>query len=45
MSVRSIYRSVTDGNVRAVRLTDKKREALRIPASELQRHLEGARRR
>jgi len=44
MSVGSIYRAVRDGEIRAARLTDKKRGALRIPASELQRLLEGARR-
>ena len=42
MSVDSIYRAVKDGDVRAVRLTDKKRGALRIPASELERLLEAA---
>jgi excisionase family DNA binding protein len=45
MSVGSIYRAVRNGEIRAVRLTDKKRGALRIPASELQRLLEGARHR
>jgi len=40
MSVGSIYRAVRDGEIRAVRLTDKKRGALRIPASELERLLE-----
>ena len=44
VSVGSIYRGVRDGEIRAVRLTDKKRGALRIPTSELQRLLEGARR-
>ena len=44
MSVSSIYRAVRNGEIRAARLTDKKRGALRIPASELQRLLEGARR-
>ena len=42
MSVGSIYRAVKDGEIRAVRLTDKKRGALRIPASELERLLEAA---
>jgi excisionase family DNA binding protein len=44
MSVGSIYRAVREGEIRAVRLTDKKRGALRIPASELQRLLERAHR-
>ena len=44
MSVGSIYRAVRDGEIRAARLTDKRRGALRIPTSELQRLLEGARR-
>ena len=44
MSVGSIYRAVRNGDIRAVRLSDKKRAALRIPASELLRLLEGARR-
>jgi len=44
MSVGSIYRAVRDGEIRATRLTDKRRGALRIPTSELQRLLEGARR-
>jgi excisionase family DNA binding protein len=39
MSVGSIYRAVPKGEIRAVRLTDKKRGALRIPASELERLL------
>ena len=42
MSVGSIYRAVRDGEIRAARLTDKRRGALRIPTSELQRLLEGA---
>ena len=42
MSVDSIYRAVKEGDVRAVRLTEKKRGALRIPASELERLLEAA---
>jgi excisionase family DNA binding protein len=37
MSVGSVYRAVKQGEIRAVRLTDKKRGALRIPASELER--------
>jgi excisionase family DNA binding protein len=41
-SVGSIYRAVRDGEIRAVRLTDKKRGALRIPASELERLRERA---
>ena len=44
MSVGSIYRAVRDGEIRAARLTDKRRGALRIPTGELQRLLEGARR-
>jgi excisionase family DNA binding protein len=44
MSVGSVYRAVRDGEILAVRLTDKRRGALRIPASELQRLLEGSRR-
>ena len=44
VSVGSIYRAVRDGEIRAARLTDKRRGALRIPTSELQRLLEGARR-
>jgi excisionase family DNA binding protein len=39
MSVGSIYRAVKEGEIRAVRLTDKKRGALRIPAAELERLL------
>ena len=42
MSVGSIYRAVRDGDIRAVELTDRKRGALRIPASELERLLETA---
>ena len=41
LSVGSIYRGVRDGEIRAVRLTDK-RGALRIPVSELARLLEAA---
>ena len=37
LSVGSIYRAVRDGEILAVRLTDRKRGALRIPASELER--------
>lgn len=44
MSVGSIYRAVRDGKIRVATLTDKRRGALRIPTSELQRLLEGARR-
>ena len=44
MSVSSIYRAVRDGEIRAVRLPDKKRGALRIPGSELRRLLEATRR-
>jgi excisionase family DNA binding protein len=44
VSVGSIYRAIRDGEIRAAKLTDKKRGALRIPTSELQRLLEGARR-
>jgi excisionase family DNA binding protein len=43
ISVRSIYRAVKDGEIRAVRLTDKKRGALRIPVSELDRLLKARR--
>ena len=43
ISVRSIYRAVQDGEIRAVRLTDKKRGALRIPISELDRLLKARR--
>lgn len=39
VSVGSIYRAVRDGEVRAVRLTDRKRGALRIPASEVEKLL------
>lgn len=39
MSLGSIYRAVREGDVRAVRLTDRKRGALRIPATELERLL------
>jgi excisionase family DNA binding protein len=44
MSVGSIYRAVRVGQIRAVRLTDRRRGALRIPTSELRRLLDGARR-
>jgi excisionase family DNA binding protein len=44
MSVGSIYRAVRDGQIRAVRLTDRKRGGLRIPTNELRRLLDGARR-
>jgi excisionase family DNA binding protein len=44
MSVGSIYRAVRDGRIRAVRLTDRRRGALRIPTSELRRLLDGANR-
>ena len=44
VSVGSIYRAVRDGEIRAVRLTDKRRGALRIPASELERLLDPTRR-
>ena len=42
LSVSSIYRAVRDGEIRAVRLTNKRGGALRIPASEIQRRLEAA---
>ena len=44
MSVGSIYKAIRDGDILAVRLTDK-RGTLRIPASELERLVEAARRR
>jgi excisionase family DNA binding protein len=44
VSVGTIYRAVRNGQIRAVRLTDRKRGALRIPTSELRRLLDGARR-
>jgi excisionase family DNA binding protein len=44
MSVGSIYRAIRVGQIRAVRLTDRRRGALRIPTSELRRLLDGARR-
>ena len=44
MSVGSIYRAVRVGQISAVRLTDRRRGALRIPTSELRRLLDGARR-
>ena len=44
MSVGTIYRAVRNGQIRAVRLTDRRRGALRIPTSELRRLLDGARR-
>ena len=40
MSVRSVYRAISEGDIRAVRLAEKKRGALRIPASELRSLLE-----
>ncbi len=43
MSVGSIYKAIRDGDILAVRLTDK-RGTLRIPASELERLVEAARR-
>jgi excisionase family DNA binding protein len=42
MSVSWIYRAVRDGEIRGVKLTHKKRGALRIPTSELLRLLEGS---
>lgn len=44
VSVGTIYRAVRNGQVRAVRLTDRRRGAVRIPTSELRRLLDGARR-
>ena len=44
MSVGTIYRAVRNGQIRAVRLTDRRRGALRIPTSELRRLLDEARR-
>ena len=44
VSVSSIYRAVRKGEICAVRLTDKRRGALRIPASELERLLGATRR-
>jgi excisionase family DNA binding protein len=44
MSVSSIYRAIREGEIRAARLTEAKRGALRIPKGELERLLEGARR-
>lgn len=43
MSVSSIYRAIREGEIRATRLTETKRGALRIPRAELERVLEGAR--
>ena len=43
VSVSSIYRAVRDGQISAVRLTDRKRGALRIPTNELRRLLDGPR--
>jgi hypothetical protein len=43
MSVGSIYRAVRAGQISGVRLTDRKRGALRIPTSELRRLLDGTR--
>ena len=42
VSVTSIYRAVRSGELRAVRLTDTKRGAIRIPMSELERLLDEA---
>lgn len=44
MSVGTIYRAVRNGQIRAVRLTDRRRGALRIPTSELRRLLDEDRR-
>lgn len=44
MSVGTIYRAVRNGQIHAVRLTDRRRGALRIPTSELRRLLDEARR-
>jgi excisionase family DNA binding protein len=44
MSVGTIYRAVRNGEIRAARLTDRRRGALRIPTAELRRLLDGARR-
>lgn len=44
VSVGTIYRAVRNGQIRAVRLTDRRRGAVRIPTSELRRLLDGARR-
>ena len=41
VSASSIYRAVQKGEIRAVRLTDSKRGALRIPASEVEARLTG----
>jgi excisionase family DNA binding protein len=41
VSASSIYRAVKKGEIRAVRLTDSKRGALRIPASEVEAKLTG----
>ena len=41
VSASSIYRAVRKGEIRAVRLTDSKRGALRIPASEVEARLTG----
>lgn len=43
VSASSIYRAVKKGEIRAVRLTDGKRGALRIPASEVEAKLTGER--
>jgi excisionase family DNA binding protein len=43
MSVGTIYRAVRNGQIRAVRLTDRRRGALRIPTSELRKLLDGTR--
>ena len=41
VSASSIYRAVKKGEIRALRLTDSKRGALRIPASEVEARLTG----
>ena len=41
VSASSIYRAVKKGEIRAVKLTDSKRGALRIPASEVEARLTG----
>jgi len=42
MSVSSIYRAVRNGEIRAVKVPDRKRGSLRIPESELMRLIDGA---
>jgi excisionase family DNA binding protein len=42
VSVSSIYRAVRGGDLRAVRLTGRKRGGMRIPASELRRLVDDA---